>query len=120
MEPQGIPMQQKGSGAVPRVVVSGIGAVCGLGWGVPALWRGLRAGRPAFAPFRRFDHSGHRTHLAAEAGEPPAELARSIPGWRRLSIADRFAVFAAVEAVEQAGLSLPLVEEAGVYFGSST
>jgi 3-oxoacyl-[acyl-carrier-protein] synthase II len=113
-------MQQKGSGEVRRVAISGIGAVCGLGWGVPALWRGLRAGRPAFAPFRRFDHSRHRTHLAAEAGEPPPERARSIPGWRRLSLADRFAVFAAAEAIEHAGLSLPLGEEAGVYFGSST
>lgn len=115
-----------GCGAVRRVAVTGIGAVCGLGWGIAALWQGLRAGRPAFAPFRRFDHSRHRTHLAAEAGAPPAALARSIPGWRRLSIADRFAVFAAAEAVGRAGLPLPFVgegfdpEAAGVYFGSST
>jgi len=109
-----------GPGAAWRVAVSGIGAVCGLGWGVAPLWEGLRAGRPGFAPFRRFDHSGHRTHLAAEAGEPPADLARSVPGWRRLSLADRFAVFAAAEALERAGLAAPLGEEAGVYFGSST
>ena len=111
-------MQQAGSG-VRRVAVSGIGAVCGLGWGVASLWQGLRAGHAAFTPFRRFDHHRHRTHLAAEAGEPPTELARSIPGWRRLSIADRFAVFAAAEAVQRAGLSLPLADS-GVYFGSST
>src|SRR6185295_10783496 len=84
------------------------------------LWEGLRAGRSGFVPFRRFDHSRHRTHLAAEAGEPPAGFARSVPGWRRLSIADRFAVFAAAEALNSAGLPLPLLEEAGVYFGSST
>ena len=113
-------MQRQGLGVSPRIAVSGMGAVCGLGWGVSSLWQGLRAGRPAFAPFRRFDHSRHRTHLAAEAVEPPAEIARSIPHWRRLSIADRFAVFAAAEAVECAGLSLPLAAEAGVYFGSST
>src|SRR5262245_5674274 len=114
-------MQPEGpAGAVRRVAVSGIGAVCGFGWGVAPLWAGLRAGRPGFAPFRRFDHRRHRTHLAAEAGEPPAELARSVPGWRRLSIADRFAVFAAGEAVAGAGLPLPLAEEAGVYFGIST
>jgi 3-oxoacyl-[acyl-carrier-protein] synthase II len=102
------------------VAVSGIGTVCGLGWGVDSLWRGLRAGRAAFTLLRRFDASRHRTHLAAEVGEPTAELARRIPGWRRLSIADRFAVFAAAEAVERAGLTLPLAEGAGVYFGSST
>ena len=109
-----------GAGTARRVAVSGIGAVCGLGWGVAPLWEGLRAGRSGFVPFRRFDHSRHRTHLAAEAGEPPAGFARSVPGWRRLSIADRFAVFAAAEALNSAGLPLPLLEEAGVYFGSST
>jgi 3-oxoacyl-[acyl-carrier-protein] synthase II len=105
------------------VAVSGIGAVCGLGWGIGALWEGLRAGRTAIGPFRRFDHSRHRTHVAAEA--PPAAPTRSaaaaLPGWRRLSVADRFALFAACEAVVGAGLPLPLESErAGVFFGSST
>ncbi len=108
-----------------RVAVTGIGAVCGLGWGAASLWEGLRAGRSAISSFHRFDHSRHRTHLAAEAGDPPASFVRSCPDWRRLSAADRFALFAAREAVEQAGLALPLAEEAeqaeaGVYFGSST
>ncbi|HET9208784.1 MAG TPA: beta-ketoacyl-[acyl-carrier-protein] synthase family protein [Thermoanaerobaculia bacterium] len=108
---------------VRRVVaVTGIGAVCGLGWGAGSLWAGLRAGRPGISSFHRFDHSRHRTHLAAEAGDPPESFVRSCPGWRRLSMADRFALFAAREAVERAGLTLPLGEEAeaGVYFGSST
>jgi 3-oxoacyl-[acyl-carrier-protein] synthase II len=112
-------MQRDGGSRI--VAVSGIGAVCGLGWGAAALWEGLRAGRTAIGPFRRFDNAAHRTHLAAEAGPPPPELARAVPGWHRLSIADRFALFAAREAVAQAGLGIPLgVEDAGVYFGSST
>jgi 3-oxoacyl-(acyl-carrier-protein) synthase len=109
------------------VAVTGIGAVSGLGWGVAPLWDGLRAGRSAIGPFQRFDHALHRTHIAAEAaGEPPADLVRAVAGWDRLSIADQFAVAAAVEAAGQAGLSLPLDEsmdegrEAGVFFGSST
>jgi 3-oxoacyl-[acyl-carrier-protein] synthase II len=41
--------------------------------------------------------------------------------WRQLSTSDRFALFSACEAAEQAGLSLPLdVGRAGVFFGSST
>jgi 3-oxoacyl-[acyl-carrier-protein] synthase II len=112
-------MQRDGGSRI--VAVSGVGAVCGLGWGAAALWEGLRAGRSEIGPFRRFDHAPHRTHLAAEAGDPPPELARDVPGWRRLSIADRFALFAAREAVAQAGLGIPLGEEdAGVFFGSST
>jgi len=98
-------------------VVSGAGAVSGLGWGVDALWEGLRSGRTAIRPFQRFDHSLHRTHLAAEA----APLGTAPPEQRRLSVADRFAVFAASEALHQAGLTTPLDQvEAGVWFGSST
>jgi len=95
--------------------------VSGLGWGVDPLWEGLCAGRSAIGPFRRFDHQPHRTHVAAEAGEAPRELA-ALPGWDRLSLADRFAVGAAVEGVRQAGLSVPFTEEieAGVFWGSST
>jgi 3-oxoacyl-[acyl-carrier-protein] synthase II len=109
-----------------RVAITGVGAVCGLGWGAAALWQGLRAGRTGIGPFVRFDHSQHRTHLAAEAPEgenPPPELARACQGWRRLSIADRFALFAALEAVEQAGQVAKVtadLENVGVYFGSST
>jgi 3-oxoacyl-[acyl-carrier-protein] synthase II len=108
-----------------RVAVTGVGAVCGLGWGVAALWNGLRTGRPGIGPFHRFDNSRHRTHLAAEA--PPEPLAGVGPGGRRLSIADRFALFAAREALEQAGENLKDSRdgkdedvEIGVYFGSST
>jgi len=98
-------------------VVSGAGAVSGLGCGVDALWEGLRSGRTAIRPFQRFDHSLHRTHLAAEA----APLGTAPPEQRRLSVADRFAVFAASEALHQAGLTTPLDQvEAGVWFGSST
>lgn len=122
--------QQAAAGSSRRVAVSGVGAVSGLGWGVAPLWEGLRAGRTAIGDFRRFDHARHRTHLAAEAGDPPsdppnallAELARD-PRWRRLSLADRFAVFAAAEALQQAGLDVPRLRdsaEMGVYFGSST
>jgi len=97
--------------------------VSGLGWGVAPLWEGLRTGRSAIGPFHRFDHRLHRTHVAAEAGDAPEDLART-PGWDRLSVADRFAVAAAVEAVRQAGLPLPfdedLAAEVGVFFGSST
>ncbi len=108
------------------VAVTGMGAVCGLGWGVDALWAGLRAGRSRVGDFQRFDHSRHRTHLAAEVAEPPAGLAERDPALfalfadRRLSVADRFALFAAGEAVAQAGLAELDLEAAGVFFGSST
>lgn len=110
---------------IRRIAVSGVGAVSGLGWGVEPLWDGLRAGRTAIRPLQRFDHTLHRTHLAAETGDPPACAVMAGPAgaacWERLSFADRFAVFAAAEALAAAALEAPLdALEAGVFFGSST
>jgi 3-oxoacyl-[acyl-carrier-protein] synthase II len=104
-----------------RAVITGLGAVSAFGWGVPALHEGLRSGRTAIGPFQRFNHTRHRTHVAGEVPEgPPPDFDRG-PRWPRLSLADRFAVFAAREALAQAGLSAPLDERAaGVFFGSST
>ena len=102
-----------------RVVVTGMGACSAAGWGVDALWASLRAGHTAISAFSRFDHSRQRTHVAGEvSADPPASFRRP-PDWRRLSYSDRFAVFAAGEALAQAGLRAPL-PEAGVYFGTST
>jgi len=115
-----------GGGDARRVVVSGLGAVSGFGWGVEALWQGLRAGATAIRPFSRFDHAAHRTHLAAEVpARPPAPVPFAAqPEGRLLSLADRFALAAAGEALTAAGLgeALGLLPEgaAGVFFGSST
>jgi len=105
------------SSRFPDIAVTGLGAVTAFGWGVPALWDGLRTGIAVVAPFTRFNASRHRTHLAAEvplAGAPPAV-------WRRASWADRFAVAAAREAMAMARLDLDACrEDTGVFFGSST
>ncbi|MFM9994859.1 MAG: beta-ketoacyl synthase N-terminal-like domain-containing protein [Phycisphaerales bacterium] len=49
------------------VVITGIGTICGLGVGPAALWEGLVAGRSALRPIKRFDPTGFRSRLAAEA-----------------------------------------------------
>ena len=43
-----------------RLVVTGIGAVSPLGWGVEALWEGLLEGRSGLGPVSRFDASAFR------------------------------------------------------------
>jgi 3-oxoacyl-[acyl-carrier-protein] synthase II len=116
---------EQGAAGGRRVVVSGAGAVSGFGWGVEALWEGLRAGATAIRPFTRFDHRAHRTHLAAEVPLPAPSARRARCGrGRQLSVADRFALAAAAEALAGAGLGEALdgVPEgaAGVFFGSST
>jgi 3-oxoacyl-[acyl-carrier-protein] synthase II len=103
-----------------RVAVTGLGAVSGYGWGVEALWRGLLSGEPRLGPFDAFDHSRHRTHVAAQVPVAPAHAGNGGRGGRE-SVADRFALYAAAEAAAAAGLTTPLeTVEAGVWFGSST
>ena len=98
------------------IVVTGVGAVTPFGWGVSPLWEGLRRGVAAVAPVTRFDVTRHRTHLAGEVPSHPTE-----PPFRRASLADRFAVGAAREAISAAALDLDTCRNrTGVYFGSST
>lgn len=102
------------------VVVTGLGAVSGFGWGRQALWDGLRAGAHAVRAFDRFDAGRHRTRLAAQV-PPPADAAVPQAAGDTASIADAFAVAAADEALRQAGLERAIAGlDAGVYFGSST
>lgn len=113
-------MPERDAASGRRVAVTGLGAVSALGWGVRPLWRGLRAGRTGVGPFSRFDHARQRTHVAGQVPDAPEDGAR---GRRRarLSFSERFALFAADEAVEQAGLEAPLDDgSVGVFFGTST
>ena len=99
--------------------MTGVGAVSGFGWGTAALHEGLAAGRTAIAEPQAFDTSGQRTRLASEVpGLPDAgfEVENARP---RLSRADLFAVWAAREAVAEAGLEIA-GPRTGVYFGGST
>lgn len=101
------------------VAITGLGAVSGFGRGVDALWSGVVAGRTSIGDFGRFDHSAYRTHVAAEV---PAEA--TAPAGRHFgapSLADRFALDAAAEALAGAGLPARLDEiAAGLFFGGST
>jgi 3-oxoacyl-[acyl-carrier-protein] synthase II len=104
-----------------RIVVTGLGAVCGWGTGTEALWRGLLGAGTAIAPFRRFDATRYRTQLAAEVPGELGDGAAASGAAGRLSLADRFALAAAEEALSHAGLRRGEdVRDAGVFFGSST
>ena len=106
-----------------RVLITGIGAVSGWGWGVDKLWRGLCSGQTAIKDFHRFSHDEYLTHIASEVPEtkPVKENPGKIPGWERLSHADRFAIASSAEAINMAGLPKVLAEnDAGVFFSSST
>jgi len=97
--------------------VTGLGVVSPFGWGVAPFAGGLFAGAAAIGDFDRFDHAADRTHVAGQVPPEPPGLAARHSGWRRLALAERFAVAAAAEAVEGVALS---GRRAGVFFSSST
>lgn len=91
-----------------RVVITGLGAVSGLGVGIEPLWEGLVAGRTALRPITRFDPAGFGCRLAAEATAFSAKDA--VPKWYRKAVKVmardiELAVGAAKLAVEDAGLT---------------
>jgi 3-oxoacyl-[acyl-carrier-protein] synthase II len=49
-----------------RVVVTGLGLVCGVGKTTPEVWQGLLAGRSGMAEIKAFDLTGHPVRFAAE------------------------------------------------------
>ena len=114
------PKGQRPRETLRRVVVTGLGAVTAAGWGVTAFRKAARSGRTAIGPLTRLPHELQRTHVAGEVPEPSGE-SRWQARRRRSSNAERFALFAAIEAIERAGLTEELAYlSAGVFFGSST
>ena len=49
-----------------RVVVTGLGLICGVGRRVTEVWEGLLAGRSGMAEIKAFDLTGHPVRFAAE------------------------------------------------------
>jgi 3-oxoacyl-[acyl-carrier-protein] synthase II len=94
-----------------RVLVTGLGAVSPFGAGVKALWAGLAAGTCAIRPLTLIDAAGFRCRIAAEV----PELAAGSP---RRSRADRLAIGAAVEALDDAGLGRAEREDAALVVGA--
>jgi 3-oxoacyl-[acyl-carrier-protein] synthase II len=101
-----------------RVVITGLGAVTGLGVGVGPLWEALLAGRSALRRISRFDPSGFPCRLAAEAKDFSAKdyVPKSYRKAVKVMARDiELAVGAAKVAVEDAGL----VTRAGLPEGST-
>lgn len=105
---------------LPRVVISGAGSLNALGAGVDAFSRGLREGRCAIDRVSVFDPASYRSPLAAEVKDLPQ------PDWlppsvrRHASRSDLFALIAAREAIESAGLLESDRTRLGVILGAST
>lgn len=103
-----------------RVVISGAGSVNALGIGVDAFARGLRETRCGIGPLTLFDPAPYRSRLAAEVKHLPVPDWLPAPVRRHASRSDLFALIAAAEALDAAGLREDARCRAGVVLGAST
>ena len=87
-----------------RVVVTGMGAVTPIGIGVEAFWDGICRNRIGFAPITRFDTADYKCKMAAEVKEFAPEKYMDKKAARRMELFCQYAVAAAGEAIEDAGL----------------
>jgi 3-oxoacyl-[acyl-carrier-protein] synthase II len=103
-----------------RVVVTGIGIVSPLGGDARSSWEAVVRGTSGVAPITRFDASAYETRFAAEVKEFDAAARLGRKDARRTDRYTHFAVAAALEALEQAGLKIDErnAERVGVLMGS--
>ncbi len=103
-----------------RVVVTGIGALTPIGNTRDAYWNALVAGTSGAAPITYFDASKFKTQFACEVKgfDPLAHFDRK--EMRKMDRFTQYAMVAADEAVQDAGLNLDTVDKSkiGVIWGS--
>src|SRR5512132_4724054 len=87
-----------------RAVVTGWGAVTPIGNDAETYWSNLLAGVPGGGPITSFDTTGHDVKIAAEAKDFDPTVAMDRKMARRMSRFIHFAMAAAKEAIERAGL----------------
>jgi len=109
-------MGQPGSG----IVVTGIGVVSPVGCDAPSTWNAIVSGKSGIAGITRFDPVGYQTTFAGEVKnfDPIDRLGRKDA--RRTDRYTHFAVAAALEALEHAGLDIDdaMADRVGVLIGS--
>jgi len=103
-----------------RVVVTGIGLICGVGKTVPEVWEGLLAGRSGMAEIKAFDLTGHPVRFAAEVKDFDPLLFVEKKEARKMGRFIHFALAAADEAMKHSGLVVTpeISDRFGVHIGS--
>src|SRR5829696_4768957 len=103
-----------------RIVVTGIGVVSPVGHDAVSTWDAILGGNSGIARITRFDPTGYQTTFAGEVKDfdPVARLGRKDA--RRTDRYTHFAVAAALEALERAGLVIEdgIADRVGVLIGS--
>jgi 3-oxoacyl-[acyl-carrier-protein] synthase-1 len=90
----------------PPIAITGLGAVCGAGRTVEAIWNAVQQGKSAVAPITHWDASRWPSRQAAEVtGVSDATLVADRKYHKFLSRTDLFGLYAADVALQQSGLT---------------
>jgi 3-oxoacyl-[acyl-carrier-protein] synthase II len=103
-----------------RVVITGLGLVCGVGNTAPEVWRQLLAGASGMAPIQGFDTTGFPVTFAAEVKNfDPLNFVEKKEA-RKMGRFIHFAFAATHEAITQSGLNITpeIGDRVGVFIGS--
>jgi len=103
-----------------RVVVTGLGLICGVGNTAPEVWENLVAGKSGMAPITGFDATGYPVTFAAEVKGFDALSFIDKKEARKMARFIHLAIAACDEAVASAGLKIEPsnAERIGVFIGS--
>jgi len=113
-------MNYRGTIDIPRVVVTGVGTVNPLGLSTKEFWQGLAAGKSAIGPITHFDASKFRVKVDAEVHGFDATKYMDLKVVDRTSRTIQFAIAAAKEAIQSAGLDMAKEESERVGVTIST
>jgi 3-oxoacyl-[acyl-carrier-protein] synthase II len=103
-----------------RVVITGLGLVCGVGNTAPEVWQGLIEGKSGVGPIQGFDTAGFPVTFAAEVRNfDPLNFVDKKES-RKMGRFTHFAFAATAEALEQSGLKITpeIADRVGVFIGS--
>ncbi|HEU5351809.1 MAG TPA: beta-ketoacyl-ACP synthase II [Terracidiphilus sp.] len=103
-----------------RVVITGLGLLCGVGNTAPEVWQSLMAGSSGMGPIRAFDTTGFPVTFAAEVKNfDPLNFVDKKES-RKMGRFTHFAFAAAQEAMAQSGLEITpeIGDRVGVFIGS--
>ncbi len=103
-----------------RVVVTGLGLLCGVGNTAPEVWKGLLAGRSGMAEITAFDLTGHPVRFAAEVKNFDPLVFVDKKEARKMGRFIHFALAASAEAMAHSGLQVTDEnrDRVGVHIGS--
>jgi 3-oxoacyl-[acyl-carrier-protein] synthase II len=103
---RGHSMNSQSRMSIPKVVVTGMGTINPLGLSVQEYWEGLVSGKSAVGPITHFDASQFRVKVDAEVRGFDATKYMDLKVVDRTSRTIQFAIAAAKEAVQSAGLDM--------------